>query len=69
MSSLRLLLSKLAQPLEFFLERDELVLVKFLEIHQLWPGAGRASDQLIELQLQRPGIAVLGVLQEERDEG
>ena len=37
-------------------------------LHELRPCRRRASDELVELQLQRSRVAVLRVLQEERDE-
>jgi hypothetical protein len=60
--------STLVQSLELMLQRIELVIVELLELNQLWPCSGSASDELIELQLQRSRVTVLGVLQQERDE-
>jgi len=50
------------------LQRIELVIVELFELNELWPCSGSASDELIELQLQRSRVTVLGVLQQERDE-
>jgi hypothetical protein len=56
------------QSFELTLQRIELVIVELFELNELSPCSGSASDQLIELQLQRSRVTVLGVLQQERDE-
>jgi hypothetical protein len=59
--------STLVQSLKLMLQRIELVIVKLLELYELRPCSGSASDEFIELQLQRSRVTVLGVLQQERN--
>jgi hypothetical protein len=48
------------QSLELTLQRFELVIVELFELNELGPRSGSASDELIELQLQRSRVTVLG---------
>jgi hypothetical protein len=50
--------STLVQSLELTLQRIELVIVELFELNELWPCSGSASDELIELQLQRSRVTV-----------
>jgi hypothetical protein len=61
--------SSLAHSLELLFQTIELVIVEPFELNELWPRSGRASDELVDLQLQRSRVTVLGVLQQERDRG
>ena len=51
-----------AQALEFFLEPFEFRFGKVLEVHEVIAGAPGHADQLIELQVQHAGVAVLVVM-------
>lgn len=65
---LRCTTSALPYSFELQFQGIELVIVELFELNQLLPCAGCASEELIELELQGSRIAVLGVLQQERDE-
>jgi len=58
----------LAQSFELIFQRIELVIVEPFEVHEPRPRSGCASEELIELQLQRLRVTVLRILQQERDE-
>jgi hypothetical protein len=55
----------LADPLEFFLELFQVLIGKFLKIDKFISRVSKSADNLIELQMDRLGVAILSVLDEE----
>src|SRR4051812_39778982 len=55
---------------ELVLQGLELLVTEFLEIHEVRPRALHAPEELVELEVDRLGVAVLGVLnQKDHEEG
>ena len=52
-------------PLEFFLQALEVLVRKLFEIHQTCARAFDTLNQLVEFQVNRDGVAVLRVLNQE----
>ena len=58
----------LAYPLELMFEGGQLFIVVALEVNQLIACARSAANQLVQLELQRTRVSILGVLKEKGDE-
>jgi hypothetical protein len=52
------------EALELLLERPELLVDTFFQVHEPRPGSTDRTDELVELQLDGESIAVLRVLDE-----